>query len=1042
MKWAGRVLIATILWAAPLILFPAIAQVTAGNRLGLGAPLQRSLEGAAADSLVLPAVAGDFIKVVAIQNGTDVHVALLSPGGQIIIESDSPNEAFGPETIVVIAAETGDYTIETRLGDPKIGKGSYEIQLRDQRPARQDDREEVDAFLTLYAAFRLAEQPAPQSLKSAIEAFEKVIPYFARRGDVYYQAFSLLGLASMKAQSGDMSGALRSAEESAPLFHDARDLYGEAQAWNNVGGISDVLGEPAKATEAYNRALELFNRAGNRVWSTTVLNNLGKLRGDAGDWQAAIGYYSAALTAFREINNTTQEAAVLNNLGVSYRSLGDVDQAMALLNQAIELRRKLKDVRGEAESLSQLGRAYEQRDLPQQALVNCQKAQALFTSVGDKLRQAAARRCIGRAQIAFKDYVAAEKSLREAVELSRSTQDRRSTALVRVDLARALNLAGRSDEAASSVSQALAELRALGDASSEESALTLTANIDKDRGHISAARANIEAALNLGESNRSRTDSEQLRATLFATRHESYSLYIDLLMQSGESAQAFEASERSRARSLIDMLGEAPSQLREGVDPKLLARQRDISEALNAKGARLLPLLARNRESDPRVAALRREIAALERDEQDVEVAIRKNNPRYASLAQPEPLTLARIQGEVLDSDTLLLEYSLGEQRSFLFVVGQHSFAGFELPARAKIEALTRRAYDLLTARAVNVAAETPSAKLARIAQADAAFPQAASELSAMILGPANALLQNKRIAIVADGELQRLPFAALPVPGSHDPLVLSHELTVQPSASALALLRQQTSGRKPAPKMLAVFADPVFDRSDPRISGGVLPSAPAPEASRILVQLADPGGGTVAALRIPRLPYTAQEAKEILHAAAGTSSLKALDFQASRDVALSGKLGDYRYLHFATHGYLDVEHPDLSALLLAQYDPKGAPLDGFLRVPDIYNTRLSADLVVLSACQTGLGKEVRGEGVMGLTRAFLYAGAPRVIVSLWNVNDRATASLMASLYRAMLRGGMPPASALRAAQLEMRKQKRWEAPYYWAAFVENGEWN
>jgi len=162
---------------------------------------------------------------------------------------------------------------------------------------------------------------------------------------------------------------------------------------------------------------------------------------------------------------------------------------------------------------------------------------------------------------------------------------------------------------------------------------------------------------------------------------------------------------------------------------------------------------------------------------------------------------------------------------------------------------------------------------------------------------------------------------------------------------------------------------------------------------------------------------------------------------QASRAAALSGQLSQYRYIHFATHGYLDAEHPNLSALVLSQVDSKGAALDGFLRVPDVYNFNLSAELVVLSACQTGLGKEVRGEGLMGLTRAFLYAGAPRVIVSLWNVNDRATADLMASLYRNMLREGKQPAAALRAAQLELRKQKRWESPYYWAAFLQQGEW-
>jgi len=284
------------------------------------------------------------------------------------------------------------------------------------------------------------------------------------------------------------------------------------------------------------------------------------------------------------------------------------------------------------------------------------------------------------------------------------------------------------------------------------------------------------------------------------------------------------------------------------------------------------------------------------------------------------------------------------------------------------------------------------------------------------------------------------LPFAMLPLPGSVEPLVSAHEIVVAPSASALAVLRTEVAGRKPAPKLLAVFADPVFDATDPRAGRANAAVTPASVASvRLLEHVGDAAGGP--ALKIPRLPFTAQEADQILRIGRDASNLRAVGFQANRAAATGGQLSQYRYLHFATHGYLDIERPSLSALLLSQVDEKMRPQDGFLRVTDIYNARLSADLVVLSACQTGLGKEVRGEGLMGLTRAFLYAGAPRVIVSLWNVNDRATADLMTNLYRAMLREGKTPTAALREAQLELRKQKRWESPYYWAAFVQHGDW-
>ena len=171
------------------------------------------------------------------------------------------------------------------------------------------------------------------------------------------------------------------------------------------------------------------------------------------------------------------------------------------------------------------------------------------------------------------------------------------------------------------------------------------------------------------------------------------------------------------------------------------------------------------------------------------------------------------------------------------------------------------------------------------------------------------------------------------------------------------------------------------------------------------------------------------------------SENFEALDFRASRNAVLDPALGQYRYLHFATHGYLDSERPGLSALLLSMIDENGNRQDGFLRANEVYNLKLSADLVVLSACQTGLGKEIKGEGLVGLTRGFMYAGAPRIVVSLWSVNDRATADLMTAFYRKMLRQGARPAAALRAAQIEMWKQKSWRSPFYWAAFTLQGEW-
>jgi len=280
------------------------------------------------------------------------------------------------------------------------------------------------------------------------------------------------------------------------------------------------------------------------------------------------------------------------------------------------------------------------------------------------------------------------------------------------------------------------------------------------------------------------------------------------------------------------------------------------------------------------------------------------------------------------------------------------------------------------------------------------------------------------------------VPFAALPI-GRGRPLIVDHEFVSLQSASAFAVQRQNLANRPLAPKTVAVIADPVFSRNDERLNhGGAVVNEPA--ATRIIEhQPGGPGGQ----LSIPRLPFTRWEADRILAVSPPDSSLKAVGFNANSGMAESGELSKYRYVHFATHGYLDTTRAGLSAVVLSMFDKDGKPQDGFLRTHDIYNLKLPAELVVLSACETGLGKEVTGEGLEGLTRAFMYAGARRVVVSLWNVNDKATAALMQQLYTGMLRNGKTPAAALRAAQIEMLRTRQWQSPYFWAPFVMQGEW-
>jgi CHAT domain-containing protein len=316
-----------------------------------------------------------------------------------------------------------------------------------------------------------------------------------------------------------------------------------------------------------------------------------------------------------------------------------------------------------------------------------------------------------------------------------------------------------------------------------------------------------------------------------------------------------------------------------------------------------------------------------------------------------------------------------------------------------------------------------------------------------MVLGPLKGAAHVRRFVVVADGALQLVPFSALLMPGGSNLLLADQEVVSLPSASVLALLRQGNPERKPPTKTLALFADPVFDRNDQRVRGARAerPAEPAPvETGGVAVESSltrsarDTG---LAGSALPRLPFTRREATAIQSLVAPSQRRVALDFAATW-AAVTRDLSEFRYAHFATHGFLDAVHPELSGLVLSLVDRKGRDQEGFLPAMEIFNLKLSAELVVLSACQTALGKEIMGEGLVGLTRAFMYAGAPRVVASLWRVDDAATAELMKKFYGGMLGPKkLRPAAALREAQLSVSRQKRWEHPYYWAGFVLQGEW-
>jgi CHAT domain-containing protein len=501
--------------------------------------------------------------------------------------------------------------------------------------------------------------------------------------------------------------------------------------------------------------------------------------------------------------------------------------------------------------------------------------------------------------------------------------------------------------------------------------------------------------------------------------------------------------------------------LSQGIDSEYLARLNELR--LKLESAENLRAQSLNRSQAEKSAEIEKEIEELLRRKDLLDAQIRAGNPQYAALKAPAPLSPSEIQRQLLDDETILLEYFLGDNRSYLWLVTKDSVSSYRLPEDRKIAQVARRVQELLTSRNQPSGAETLKEKHERQALQKAEFDQASRELSRMILGPVAEKLGKKRLLIVGDGMLQYVPFGVLPEPdaeGQRDvgternslrsyvpyiPLIANHEIVTLPSASVLATLRGIRTGRSAAPHALAVLADPVFSEEDERVSlnarmkqepGQPKGSATAKGVADLERSAADSG---VEVFR--RLFFSRQEAEAITGSLQPSERLKALDFAADRRLVLGGKLGEYRILHFATHGLLNNKVPALSGMVFSLVDEQGRPLNGFLRLHEIYNLKLNADLVVLSGCQTALGQEVDGEGLISLTRGFMYAGAPRVVASLWDVNDQATANLMKLFYERMLKDGLRPAAALRAAQIAMWKTEPNAVPYRWGAFILQGDW-
>lgn len=954
----------------------------------------------------LDLAAGTFVHLVVEQHGVDVVTTLCDPAGEPVIEADRDISYDGPEPLLAVAEAAGRYTVVVHAPLRDRPAGHYQLRLLEKRPAAEGDRARAVALKQVMEG----EDP---------EAFGAALEIWRQSGERFWQAETLLHLGWWHAVDRQVEEAVDAFRQSAELFRQLEDPVMTARALNLAGNTLLDADRIDEAIEHHRAALALQQQAGDRLGQAVSFNNLGQAYRVKGEFQAAKEHYERALGRWDEALDGLDKAQSHSDLGTLLRVLGRPVDAIDHLEAAIERSRKgsaneIRRNRVLRAALNQLGRTHLQLGDPEAALPYLREALQLQDR---PLGRANTRINIGLAQRAFGRPEKARAQYEEALALLRDPSVRgtdRALAKVLVALGSLEHADGKADQALELLREARDLYRRMGHPAGEAESLMRIAEARAALGRLQAARRAAEQAIELVEKMRLGAFSPELRASFFSTVTPFFEWMVDLSMAldrrqpgAGYDALALEISERGRARSFADLLAEAGADLRDGAVTAQLEREKDLQSRYSQTAASFLQL--HDLELDGagvrhRIAELGKELRDLRLKLDAIRSEIRRLSPRHASLTRPEPLTTAEIQQQ-LDADTQLLVYELAEKRSFAWLVGAGSLQAFELAGRSEIEPRVRETYELLGSHRRGV---EPEIELGM------------ERLSDLLLAPLGAQLNAPRLVIVADEVLQYLPFAALLKPDG-EPLIADHEIVLEPSVTALAQLRRAADrSSAPGSGLLAVMADSVFGTDDERVT------------------VEPPDGRNPAAFE--RLRFARREGEAILSLAPpGERVLSAFGFAAGKDLILEGGLSDFQILHFATHADLFPEQAGLAYLVLSLVDENGEPQDGFLHADELYNLRLSADLAVLSACKTALGHEVRGEGLIGLTRGFMYAGVSRVVVSLWNVSSRGTLQLMEAFYRNLFELDLEPAAALRRAQNERRRSG--EPVAVWAAFVHQGEW-
>ncbi len=952
-----------------------------------------------------------YLKAADIWQNTDKAKAAScyrEAGKLLAILGDKKNARINLEIAARIASESGSLAEQSKvlseLGSLSLGTGSYkasELLLTSARSlaVRSDDSAAKSLSLDRFGALFFFQR----NLDGAAKSYEQSIELSRSIGDQNREASALAKLGFVYLDQNRYASATDVLTQSLSIFNKIGDIRGQAMALKGLGTVLNVSNQKQKALEYYKLAevtmpneIDLFEQA-------TLFNGFGSIYEYYGDWALSTNYRKKALWAFEQESHNLGQLVTLTSLG-RLGTFGEKDdETLDYFDRALSIAIKLGD------------NYY-------RALISEYRADYFFTK--------------------HKTELSARYHLAALALLNENTNARQFSRVLR-KLGQTYASEGRELDAYNSLSKSLAINHKVQDKFAEAETLFQIATLTTVHGAFGDRLELCRRSVALTESLAAEVANSRLQTSFVSNAFDRYELHIDLLMKAQASepngnfaTEALREAERSRTRAMLESLSLAEGNFTADAVPEAVQKAERMRISLNAKSDKLTDLLSRSAEQS-QIDKLDAEINELQHQLEEIKAELKQKSPVYSAIKDPPAFDLGDFQANVLDNRSVLLEFSLGKEESYLWVVGKADFAAYVLPGRYEIEKRVEGLRGLLAARQMKEG-ESIDEHQRRVAEAEALYWPAARELSTMILGQAAEKIRGKRLIVVPDGKLHYFPLSALPLPDAvnNEPMVLTNEVVYQPSAQTLSLLTKMSASKKPAERDLLIFSDPVFTADDERLSGVEVAAAPADVTRSDNFRFVESLGS------LARLPGSGTEATSITDIVGGSATDSFSGFGATRDRLLETKVSDYKILHFATHGVVNNERPELSGIVMSRYGGAGEQLNEFIRLQDIYGMKLNADLVVLSACETGVGKEVRGEGLMSLNNAFLQSGARTVLASLWKVEDGASQILMKEFYNGISSGGLTPSEALRQAQMKLARDPRYSSPFYWAAFTLQGDLN